>query len=206
MKLPNHPNQTLGQSQTQHSTDLSFGFLQHEIFPFALLDEIGIKVGYKVAKNLVYAYPERSEMGKLFSKIGSTANITGKVSGTGFYIYKKNKKYPNRQISEILKESEIEKNEKITSEEIIERCILRMINESALCLEEKIIDNPGYLDMSLILGIGFPPFRGGILRYADDMGIEKVYEKLEKYESIYGKRFTPCDLIISMHSSNSQFY
>jgi len=81
-----------------------------------------------------------------------------------------------------------------------------MINESSRCLEESIIDTPLHLDMALILGIGFPPFRGGILRYADDIGIEKVESALKKYESLYGSRFKAGEQIVSMHTSHARFY
>jgi len=60
--------------------------------------------------------------------------------------------------------------------------------------------------MALILGIGFPPFRGGLLRYADDIGISKIHSSLAKYESSYGSRFKASERIVSMNSSHARFY
>jgi 3-hydroxyacyl-CoA dehydrogenase/enoyl-CoA hydratase/3-hydroxybutyryl-CoA epimerase len=79
----------------------------------------------------------------------------------------------------------------IPPEEIADRAILLMVKEAALCLEEKIIDQPDLLDAALIFGIGFPPFRGGLLKYADTIGAKTVVEKLEGYAQKYGERFAP---------------
>ena len=174
--------------------------------PFTLLDEIGIKVGYKVAKILLAAYPERFEESPIFSRIGSMDNITGRISGKGFFVYKKKKSAPNPAIYEVLEENKNIKNYKIFKNEIIERCLFRMINEAALCLEEGVIENPGFIDMALILGIGFPPFRGGLLKYADDVGIENVLCGLEKYEKKYGKRFKACNLLKEKAKKKEGFY
>jgi 3-hydroxyacyl-CoA dehydrogenase / enoyl-CoA hydratase / 3-hydroxybutyryl-CoA epimerase len=174
--------------------------------PFTLLDEIGIKVGYKVAKNMASTKPDGAEMGKIFSEIGSSDSILGKASGSGFFIYKKGRKSPNQEIYQILIKNRIRKNGSISESEILDRCILRMINESALCLEEKIVEKPEYVDMALMLGIGFPPFRQGLLKYADDIGINNIFSGLEVYEAKYGKRFKPASLITEMAKKKERFH
>ena len=75
------------------------------------------------------------------------------------------------------------------------RTFLLMINEAARCLEEKVVANPDYLDMALIMGIGFPPFRGGLMRYAASLGIDNVVSQLKKFQQLYGDRFAPCDYL-----------
>ena len=67
-------------------------------------------------------------------------------------------------------------------EEITDRLFLPMLTEASRVLMEGIVREPGDVDMGLILGIGFPPFRGGILRWADTLGLPEVLEKLKKYE------------------------
>jgi 3-hydroxyacyl-CoA dehydrogenase/enoyl-CoA hydratase/3-hydroxybutyryl-CoA epimerase len=75
------------------------------------------------------------------------------------------------------------------------RAVLLMIKEAALCLEERIVDRPDLLDAALVFGIGFPPFRGGLLRYADSLGAKNIVEKLDSYAAKYGDRYaTPRSL------------
>jgi len=81
-----------------------------------------------------------------------------------------------------------------------------MINEAAYCLEEKIIDEPLYLDMALILGIGFPPFRGGLLKYADSLTASYILERLEYYEGLLGERFKPSKLLKELADKNKSFW
>ena len=81
-----------------------------------------------------------------------------------------------------------------------------MILEASLSIEEKIIDNPEFIDLSLILGIGFPPFRGGLLKYADDIGLDKIISNLEKYHIKYGARFKPSTLLLNMAKKKKRFY
>ena len=80
-----------------------------------------------------------------------------------------------------------------------------MINEAARCIEEKIVPKPGYLDMALVMGIGFPPFRGGPLRYANSLGIDNVVNKLKALEKSQGERFAPCKLLLEMQKTGKEF-
>ena len=79
----------------------------------------------------------------------------------------------------------------VSDEEILDRCILPMINEASRCLEEKVVTSAQDVDLGMIMGTGFPPFRGGLLRYADSIGAKLVVEKLEKYSQRFGARFEP---------------
>ncbi|KIA78544.1 hypothetical protein DB43_DU00110 [Parachlamydia acanthamoebae] len=81
-----------------------------------------------------------------------------------------------------------------------------MINEAARCLTEKIVQKPSDIDMALILGTGFPPFRGGLLRYADSRGIQTVVDRLKEFEQKEGARFSPCELLLEMAKENRNFY
>ena len=94
----------------------------------------------------------------------------------------------------------------IAPDEISERTVLLMIKEAALCFEEKIIDRPDLLDAALIFGIGFPPFRGGLLRYADTIGAKAIVEKLEEFMKKNGERFAPPASLVEMAKSGKKFY
>ncbi len=81
-----------------------------------------------------------------------------------------------------------------------------MVKEAALCLEEKIIDRPDHLDAALIFGIGFPPFRGGLLRYADKIGARVIVDRLESLAKKYGERFTPPSSLLEMAKTGKGFF
>jgi 3-hydroxyacyl-CoA dehydrogenase len=80
------------------------------------------------------------------------------------------------------------------------------INEAALMMEEGICDRPQDMDLAMIYGTGFPPYRGGIFRYADKWGLKNVYDKLVDLEKQYGPRFKPADLIKEMAEKGDVFY
>jgi 3-hydroxyacyl-CoA dehydrogenase/enoyl-CoA hydratase/3-hydroxybutyryl-CoA epimerase len=81
-----------------------------------------------------------------------------------------------------------------------------MVNEAARCLEEGVVDNAQYLDMAMVMGTGFPAFRGGLLRYADSEGLESIVTRLRKLEQSHGERFTPAKLLVEMSENGDQFY
>jgi 3-hydroxyacyl-CoA dehydrogenase len=80
------------------------------------------------------------------------------------------------------------------------------INEAALMMEEGVCDRAYDMDLAMIYGTGFPPYRGGILRYADSWGIGNVYNKLVDLERQYGVRFKPAKLLAEMAQSGKTFY
>ena len=94
----------------------------------------------------------------------------------------------------------------MSKEEVVDVMLALGINEAALIMEEGICDRPQDMDLALIYGLGFPPYRGGVLRYADKWGIKNVYEKLKVLEKQYGLRFKPASLIKEMAESGKTFY
>jgi 3-hydroxyacyl-CoA dehydrogenase / enoyl-CoA hydratase / 3-hydroxybutyryl-CoA epimerase len=180
---------------------LDFGY---PMGPFSLADEVGIDVLYKVNQVLEKAYGERMKGPKLMQEMYEK-KLLGKKGGKGFYIYEGKKSTFNPEIAQLVKTQT--QTEKTPSEiEMSDRVMLGMINEAARCLQENIIKRPDYLDMALIMGTGFPPFRGGLLKYADDLGISYVVDQLEQFTQKYGMRFTPCPLLLEMKQTNKKFY
>jgi 3-hydroxyacyl-CoA dehydrogenase len=94
----------------------------------------------------------------------------------------------------------------MSSQEIVDRMLARAINEAAYMIKEGICDRPQDMDLAMIYGTGFPPYRGGILRYADKWGIRNVYEHLVNLEAEHGVRFKPEDLLKEMAESGGTFY
>jgi len=171
---------------------------------FILLDEIGIDVAHKVADILRLGLGERMTPSPLLGALYKEGYL-GKKNRQGFYLYQgRTRGGPDPFVHRKL--ATPGKVVRITDEEIVERAVLLMVKEAALCLEEKIVDTPEHLDAALIFGIGFPPFRGGLLRYADKLGAKTVVEKLEGYAKKYGERFTPPVSLAGMARSGKGFY
>ncbi len=171
--------------------------------PFVLADETGIDVGFKVIRELEAAFSPRLQAAGVLQKF-IDAGLLGKKSGGGFYLHKKGKQ---RTVNaEAVKLVEGFEKKTVSDEEIVDRLILTMLNEAVMCLEERIVERVDYLDMALIAGIGFPPFRGGLLRYADDQGIMSVRSRMLELESACGQRFEPAGLLKKMEAEGKTFY
>jgi 3-hydroxyacyl-CoA dehydrogenase/enoyl-CoA hydratase/3-hydroxybutyryl-CoA epimerase len=172
--------------------------------PFELADEVGNDVTYKVARILEKAYGDRVKVPQLLQMMYDE-KLLGRKVGAGFYVYKGSKKWPNKRVKKLLKK--IEKKDTLISDETVQaRIIYGMMNEAARCLEEGVVSKASHLDLALVMGAGFPPFRGGILRYADTVGVPKVVEALNTLSQTYGSRFQPSSLLIKMQQTNASFY
>ncbi|MDA0987239.1 MAG: 3-hydroxyacyl-CoA dehydrogenase NAD-binding domain-containing protein [Bacteroidetes bacterium] len=174
--------------------------------PLLLADEVGWDVGFKVAKILHNGYGDRMPLPSIVSKIDENKDMLGRKSNKGFYIYDQKKKKPNPAILQLVQQKNILSKKLDRQKEIIDRCILIMLNEVSLCLEDNVIDSPEKVDFAMIMGIGFPPFHGGICRYADQRGIKEIVNRLTEFESKYGIRFTPSKLLVELAKSNKTFY
>ncbi len=183
-------------------TLLSFGM---PMGAFILLDEIGIDVAHTVADILQQGLGDRVKPSHLLGDLYREGYF-GKKNGKGFYRYEGGR----RLGADVTVPSKIlgrpAKKNKAGSEEVINRTILLMIKEAALCMEEGIISRPDLLDGALIFGIGFPPFRGGLLRYADTIGAKSLVDRLEHYAKEYGGRFDPPRSLLEMARTGQEFY
>lgn len=168
--------------------------------PFTLADEVGLDVGYKVSQVLEEAYGKRMTVSPILKEI-IDMKLLGKKGKKGFYVYNGKEKEINKEVIAIQPRSR-----PYSKPEIIDRAMLIMINEAARVLDEKIIKDASQLDMAMIMGTGFPPFRGGLLKYADSLGIEKVHMSLVQLEEKYGDRFEPARLIVEMADNKETFY
>ena len=169
--------------------------------PFVLADEVGIDVCYKVAKILKDAYGDRVSLSELLRAVYQDKKLLGKKAGKGFYEHGKDS---NKTVNKELEPAS--DNTSINDFEVLDRAIFMMVNEAAMCVDEGMVDKPEYLDMAMIMGTGFPAFRGGLLRYADSIGIAKVVTRLKELEGLYGKRFKPAALLERMAAANTKFY
>lgn len=169
--------------------------------PFVLADEVGLDVGYKVSMVLEEAYGERMKASSILDRIFHQMQLLGKKSGKGFYVHTGKKRVANEAVKAL-----VYSKRSFDEKEIIDRAMLIMINEAAMCLEEGIVDNAQYLDMAMVMGTGFPPFRGGLLKYADSLGIQSVVISLHSLETNHGIRFKPAKLLLDMEKNKKTFY
>jgi len=176
--------------------------------PATLSDLTGIDIGYHVGKNFEKSFGERWKMSPIYELVYQTGSY-GRKTGAGWYDYRSEKPVPNPKVQEVvkryLKENRIQPK-KISHKEIADRMLARAINEAAYMIQEEICDRPQDMDLAIIYGLGFPPYRGGILRYADAWGIRNVYEHLLKLEKEHGVRFKPASLLKEMVESGRTFY
>lgn len=174
--------------------------------PFRLMDEVGLDVGMKVLKIFREALGERIEVSELSKKLTTTGRL-GKKNSKGFYLYdEKGKETAVDQT--IYKELGLgTATDKLDEKECIERCMLLMVNEAAqTLLTDHIAASPAEVDLAMIMGTGFPPFRGGLLRWADTLGSKYIAGELDMYASKYGKRFRPLPALENLAKSDRKFY
>lgn len=173
--------------------------------PIDLIDEVGIDVGEKVAHILHDAFGKRMEPAPFNQKLVDAGRF-GKKNGKGFYKYDSAGRNPELEDSIYELIGITPREGTVSREEIVERCLLPMINEAARCLEESIVGTAEEVDLGMIMGTGFPPFRGGLLRYADTLGPTKIVEMLRKYEPKCGERFKPAPILLKLAASGQGFY
>ena len=175
--------------------------------PLALVDEVGIDVGYKVAKVLEAAYGPRMHVADVLGRVVDETDLLGRKSGHGFYLYDHGQRRPNRAVQALVRKTRGGSGgANLTDEEIVDRAILIMVNEAARCLDERVVDDPEQIDMAMVMGTGFAPFRGGLLRYADERGVDEVRDRLRGLASVHGERFTPAALLDKIAGNGNRFY
>ncbi|MFA5060332.1 MAG: 3-hydroxyacyl-CoA dehydrogenase NAD-binding domain-containing protein [Candidatus Omnitrophota bacterium] len=170
--------------------------------PFALSDEVGLDVGFKVLQILEKGLGERFKPVGIFEKVYQKKTF-GKKTGKGFYIHGK-KRIPNPEIYGMITKSALPDPQR---SEYLKRMVYTMINEAARCLQEGIVDNAETVDVGMIMGTGFPAFRGGLLRYTDFVGPENIVNDLLRLkEKFNAERFLPCDYLNNLSRANKKFY
>ncbi len=173
--------------------------------PFTLLDVVGIDTAKKAGEVLVNAFPDRIKQSEVLNALNKN-NRWGQKNGKGFFKYPKGKKKgePDETLMDSINPL-IKKEKDLSKHEILERMMIPMILEATRVLEDGIASCVRDVDMGMIFGTGFPPFRGGLLRYADSLGISNILKICDKYHDL-GMRYDPTQMILDMNKSNKTFY
>lgn len=178
--------------------------------PAYLIDVVGADTAHHVGEVLSEGYPDRMHFDARSSLDVLYDNERyGQKNDRGYYMYApdkrgKPKKMVDPEIDALIATIQTEAVE-LTDEEIIDRMMIPMIIETARCLEEGIVDTANEADMGLIMGIGFPPFHGGALKYADTMGLAKVCEKAQNLAHL-GMLYEPTPRMLEMAAQDATYY
>jgi 3-hydroxyacyl-CoA dehydrogenase/enoyl-CoA hydratase/3-hydroxybutyryl-CoA epimerase/3-hydroxyacyl-CoA dehydrogenase/enoyl-CoA hydratase/3-hydroxybutyryl-CoA epimerase/enoyl-CoA isomerase len=172
--------------------------------PITLNDLVGNDTALYAGRVVNTAFADRAKSSRILDELVAAGRL-GQKSGAGFYSYAKGSRgADDPAFAAILDKCRTGRRD-IGQEEITDRLFLPMLTEASRCVSEGIIREPGDVDMGLILGIGFPAWRGGVLRWADELGMAKVIEKLRQYEP-FGKRFEPTEQMRKLAAEGKKYY
>ena len=193
-------NMLLLEGALPHQVDQALESFGLNMGPFRMMDLVGLDLGWRARKLGGKESP-------LHAKIGDELceqNRFGQKSSAGYYNYSEGSRAPNpapeneATYEKISSENGFTRRD-ISDEEIVDRCILALINEGADILSEGVAQRAADIDVVYINGYGFPIWRGGPMHHANAMGLDVVIEKLEKYKEITGNdAYQPSEMLINL--------
>lgn len=179
--------------------------------PAYLMDVVGMDTGSHVCQVIAAGYPERmTATWKDVLELMVEHQRYGQKNGIGFYRYEtdpagKPLKRPAADSHALIAQVQPHGRRDFAAQEIVERLMLPMIIEAAIALEEGVVATAAELDMALVLGIGFPRYAGGALKYADWLGLDQVVAMSEKYAPL-GPPYRATNTMRRMAASGAKFY
>ncbi|SDG05085.1 short chain enoyl-CoA hydratase /3-hydroxyacyl-CoA dehydrogenase [Onishia taeanensis] len=179
--------------------------------PAYLLDVVGMDTAVHANEVMAEGFPDRmAREGKTAIQAMYEAERLGQKNAKGFYAYEEDKKGKPKKVDDEAALSLVKElataSQDFSDEEIIARMMVPLCLETVRCLEDGIVDTPAEADMALIYGIGFPPFRGGALRYIDAMGLEAFVAQAERLAEELGPLYAPTDKLRAMAKAGERFY
>jgi 3-hydroxyacyl-CoA dehydrogenase/enoyl-CoA hydratase/3-hydroxybutyryl-CoA epimerase/3-hydroxyacyl-CoA dehydrogenase/enoyl-CoA hydratase/3-hydroxybutyryl-CoA epimerase/enoyl-CoA isomerase len=173
--------------------------------PITLYDVVGLDTCVMAGRVMVEAFPDRIVVNDILMALVKAGRL-GQKTGAGFYAYKKGSERgePDSKLDELIKPL-LRGQRKFSDAEIEARLFLPMIVEATRLLEDKVVRDVRDVDLGLIYGIGFPPFKGGLLFWADTLGAAKIVEMLLPLEPL-GERARPTPLLLEMAKTGKKFY
>ena len=178
--------------------------------PAYLMDVVGIDTGHHAEEVMAEGFPDR--MTKTYKTAGDVMfenERYGQKNAKGFYDYELDKRgKPKKVVSQEaydLIAPEMAEIKEFDKDEIVARMMVPMATELARCLEEDIVGSAPEADMALVYGVGFPPFRGGIFRWIDSIGIDNFVAMADKYKHL-GKLYEVTDTQREMAASGRKYY
>jgi 3-hydroxyacyl-CoA dehydrogenase len=178
---------------------VEFGFAMG---PLALSDMAGLDVLVSTDRVLSRAFPRHGCLSLIAARLVEAGHL-GQKTASGVYRYEEGDYTPrfSQAAQAIIAQVRAETGRtrrKIRGDEITQRLVLRMVGEAFYVLQEAVARCEADLDVAMVLGTGFPDFRGGVLKYARDLGLESVLVQLRRLAEQFGERFSPCRLLREM--------
>jgi 3-hydroxyacyl-CoA dehydrogenase/enoyl-CoA hydratase/3-hydroxybutyryl-CoA epimerase len=171
--------------------------------PFALLDQVGLDTALKASRAIAAVNEKYLPNANVLPALLESGRL-GLKNGRGFYRYRKGRRGRfDKKVLHLVTRGHAAGSE---TEAIQTRLYFPMINESVRCLRAHIARSPADVDLGLVLGAGFPPFRGGPLRNADVIGLPAVVERMNALSGKHGERHSPDPLLVEMALSGYRFY
>lgn len=158
--------------------------------PLALIDEVGADVALEVAHILATSLGKRLALPDWAGRLTESGHL-GAKTGRGIYRYSKGERQgPDPDMRELLELPPPSRSPEPTAE-LVDRLVLPMVNEAARILDEGIVASPGEIDLAMIMGTGFPPFRGGLCRWSDQQGLPDLAAQMQRLAEHVGERYRP---------------
>jgi 3-hydroxyacyl-CoA dehydrogenase/enoyl-CoA hydratase/3-hydroxybutyryl-CoA epimerase/3-hydroxyacyl-CoA dehydrogenase/enoyl-CoA hydratase/3-hydroxybutyryl-CoA epimerase/enoyl-CoA isomerase len=173
--------------------------------PIELYDMVGLDTALYAGHTMSQAFPNRITDSPILPAMVKAGRL-GQKNGLGFLSYKNKKKQPEPDpaLKDVLA-GLIGSPKKMTPEELTGRLFLPTLLEATRVLQEQIVRDPRDIDLGLIFGIGFPPFRGGLMFWADTLGAAKIVEMLKPFAAL-GERMQPTPMLQDMARTGGKFY
>ncbi|MBN2272164.1 MAG: enoyl-CoA hydratase/isomerase family protein [Sedimentisphaerales bacterium] len=178
------------------ATMVDFGF---SMGPLTLIDMAGIDILALTDKQMCSAFSYHLPLSQVALSLVERGCL-GQKTGAGVYTYRQGDYTPQdsdltRSIIADVQMQAGKAAREIDAAEVTDRLIMRMAAEAFRVVEEQIAQRESDIDVAMVLGTGFPDFRGGVLKYAYDLGINEVIHRLESLVGRFGERFQPCRLL-----------
>jgi 3-hydroxyacyl-CoA dehydrogenase/enoyl-CoA hydratase/3-hydroxybutyryl-CoA epimerase len=179
--------------------------------PFRLIDEVGIDISRHAGAALHEGLGDRLSPAPLLIDVARTKRL-GRKGGLGFYRYERGRAkgvdpevYPELALVKDARAKGDARIEELRTS-IRRRLVLAMVNEAARALEDGIVASAPAVDLAMIMGTGFPPFRGGLLRFADTLHPRGLLDRLHALHEVVGRRFEPAPLLVRLAREDRTFY
>ena len=170
---------------------IDFGY---PVGPFAVGDISGLDIGYDTRKRRAEQYPNYRTL-PIADRVVEAGRL-GQKTGKGWYRYEKGDRtpHPDPEVAEIIKKSAAEMGvpqHEFTNDEILKRLLFASVNEACKILDEGKALRASDIDVMWLHGFGFPRYRGGLMYWADTIGVREVYNQIASWHQRYGERWAP---------------
>jgi len=177
--------------------------------PLAVADLAGTDISYSVRKSQKSRWDPKARYPHLADRIVEMGRH-GRKTGKGWYGYGDDRRtpFPDPEMVEIAEEFRRERGitaRQFSDQEILERCLLAAVNEGAHILQGGIALRASDVDVMWINGFAFPRYRGGIMHYADQLGLPRVYERICAFREEMGEQWRPSDLLKDLAAKGGRF-